>query len=66
MYFRQITSGSLGEHIYLLGADDTNDVIVIDPGEPEPALSALTRDGKTVSPCCSHTGILTTSAVYAR
>lgn len=46
MYFRQITSGSLGEHIYLLGADGTNDAIVIDPGEERPALEALKRDGK--------------------
>ena len=47
MYFQQITSGSLGEHIYLLGADNTSDVIVIDPGEAEPALDALKRDGKS-------------------
>ena len=33
MYFRQITSGSLDEHIYILGADGTKDVVVIDPGE---------------------------------
>lgn len=47
MYFRQITSGSLGEHIYLLGTDNSNEVVVIDPGEPQPALDALSRDGKT-------------------
>ena len=46
MYFRQITSGSLGEHIYLLGADDRDDAIVIDPGEEKSALDALKRDGK--------------------
>ena len=46
MYFRQITSGSLGEHIYILGADNTKDAIVIDPGEAQPALDALARDGK--------------------
>ena len=46
MYFKQITSGSLEEHIYLLGADGTSDAIVIDPGEAEPALDALKRDGK--------------------
>ena len=45
MYFRQITSGSLDEHIYILGADDTNDVVVIDPGEAKPALDALQKDG---------------------
>ena len=44
MYFRQITSGSLGEHIYILGADGTKDVVVIDPGEANPALAALERD----------------------
>ena len=44
MYFRQITSGSLGEHIYILGADGTKDVVVIDPGEAKPALAALERD----------------------
>ena len=47
MYFRQITSGSLEEHLYLLGADGTKEAIVIDPGEAEPALDALQRDGKT-------------------
>ena len=46
MYFRQITSGSLDEHIYILGADDTNDVVVIDPGEAKPALDALQKDGR--------------------
>ncbi|NLI53044.1 MAG: MBL fold metallo-hydrolase [Clostridiales bacterium] len=46
MYFRQITSGSLGEHIYILGADGGKDVVVIDPGEPRPALDALERDGR--------------------
>ena len=46
MYFRQITSGSLDEHIYILGADGTNDVVVIDPGEAQPALDVLARDGK--------------------
>ena len=45
MYFRQITSGSLGEHIYILGADGTKDVVVIDPGEAKPALDALQKDG---------------------
>lgn len=47
MYFRQITSGSLGEHIYILGADGTNEVVVIDPGEAQPALEALQQDEKT-------------------
>ena len=46
MYFRQITSGSLDEHIYILGADGTNDVVVIDPGESKPALDALQKDGR--------------------
>lgn len=46
MYFRQITSGSLGEHIYILGADGTKDVVVIDPGEAQPALDALQKDGR--------------------
>ena len=46
MYFRQITSGSLDEHIYILGADGTNDVVVIDPGEAKPALDALQNDGR--------------------
>ncbi len=45
MYFRQITSGSLGEHIYLLGADGKKDVVVIDPGEAKPALDALQKNG---------------------
>lgn len=45
MYFQQITSGSLGEHIYLLGADGSKDVVVIDPGEAKPALNALEKDG---------------------
>jgi len=47
MYFRQITSGSLDEHIYLLGADSTTDTVVIDPGEAQPALDALAHDGRT-------------------
>ena len=46
MYFRQITSGSLDEHIYILGADGTNDVVVTDPGEAKPALDALQKDGR--------------------
>ena len=46
MYFRQITSGSLDEHIYILGADGTNDVVVIDPGEAKPALDAMQKDGR--------------------
>lgn len=45
MYFRQITSGSLGEHIYILGIDGSKDVVVIDPGEAQPILTALERDG---------------------
>ena len=44
MYFRQITNGSLGEHLYLIGAVGAKDVIVIDPGEAKPALDALERD----------------------
>ena len=44
MYFRQITSGSLGEHIYILGQGGAKDVVVIDPGEAKPALAALERD----------------------
>ncbi len=47
MYFRQITSGALDEHLYLLGADDTADTIVIDPGEAQPALDALEADKRT-------------------
>ena len=47
MYFRQITSGALDEHLYLLGADDTTDTIVIDPGEAQPALDALEADKRT-------------------
>ena len=46
MYFRQITSGSLDEHIYILGADGTKDVVVTDPGEAKPALDALQKDGR--------------------
>lgn len=46
MYFKVITSGSLEEHIYLLGADGTTDTIVIDPGEAQPALDALNKDGR--------------------
>ncbi len=67
MYFQQITSGSLEEHIYLLGADGTNDVVVIDPGEAQPALDALAAGREaTASRCCSRTGTLTTSAACAR
>ena len=47
MYFRQVTSGSLDEHIYLLGADGTQDAVVIDPGEAQPALDALQKDGRS-------------------
>lgn len=47
MYFRQITSGALEEHIYLLGADDTAETVVIDPGEAEPALRMLEADKRT-------------------
>ncbi len=43
MFFQQVTSGSLGEHIYLLGADDSKDCIVIDPGEVQAALNAVER-----------------------
>jgi len=46
MYFKIITSGSLDEHIYLLGADGTTDTVVIDPGEAQPALDALAQDGR--------------------
>ncbi len=46
MYFKIITSGSLDEHIYLLGADGTTDTVVIDPGEAQPALDALEQDGR--------------------
>ncbi len=46
MFFRQITSGSLGEHIYLLGADDSTDCIVIDPGEQKPSLDAVAKSGR--------------------
>jgi hydroxyacylglutathione hydrolase len=47
MFFQQITHGSLGEHIYLIGADGAKDAVVIDPGEPRPALDALEQAGKT-------------------
>ena len=46
MYFQQITHGSLGEHIYLIGADGVKDAVVIDPGEPQPALDALEQAGR--------------------
>jgi len=45
MRFLQITNGALGEHAYLLGADDTKDCVVIDPGMPKPVLDALEQDG---------------------
>ena len=47
MFFQQVTHGSLGEHIYLIGADSENAVAVIDPGEAQPALDALESAGKT-------------------
>ena len=47
MFFRQITSGSLEEHIYLLGADDTRECVVIDPGESQPALDTVEESGRT-------------------
>lgn len=45
MRFQTITNGSLEEHCYLIGADDTKDCAVIDPGTPEPVLEALERGG---------------------
>lgn len=45
MRFLQITNGALGEHAYLLGADDTKDCVVIDPGMPKPVLDALEQGG---------------------
>lgn len=41
-----MTSGSLDEHIYLLGADDTDTCVVIDPGEAQPALDAVAKSGR--------------------
>lgn len=46
MFFRQVTSGSLEEHIYLLGADDSKECVVIDPGEEQPALDAVESSGR--------------------
>jgi glyoxylase-like metal-dependent hydrolase (beta-lactamase superfamily II) len=46
MFFQSVSSGALDEHIYLLGADDTADAVVIDPGMPQPALDALERAGR--------------------
>ena len=45
MRFLQITNGALGEHAYLLGGDDTKDVVIVDPGLPKPVLEALEQDG---------------------
>lgn len=45
MRFLQITNGALGEHAYLLGADETKDCVVIDPGMPKPVLDALEQNG---------------------
>ena len=45
MRFQTITNGSLDEHCYLIGADNTSDCAVIDPGMPKPVLEALERDG---------------------
>jgi len=46
MYFQSVSSGSLDEHIYLVGADGTDEAVVIDPGMPQPALDALERAGR--------------------
>ena len=45
MRFLQITNGSLGEHAYLLGADETKDCVVVDPGLPKPILDVLEQEG---------------------
>ncbi len=45
MQFFQITNGSLGEHAYLLGADDKKDCVIVDPGLPKPVLDVLEREG---------------------
>lgn len=45
MLFRQIINGSLGENAYLIAADGQKTCAVIDPGEAEPVLAALKREG---------------------
>ena len=45
MRFFQITNGSLGEHAYLIGASDTKDCVIVDPGMPKPVLDALEKEG---------------------
>ncbi|MEN6418472.1 MAG: MBL fold metallo-hydrolase [Clostridiaceae bacterium] len=45
MLFRQIVNGSLGENAYLIAADGQKTCAVIDPGEAEPVLAALKREG---------------------
>ena len=47
MLFRQIVNGSLGENAYLICADGQKNCAVIDPGEAEPVLAALKKDGLT-------------------
>lgn len=45
MLFRQIVNGSLGENAYLIAADGQKTCAVVDPGEAEPVLAALKREG---------------------
>lgn len=41
MRLRQLVCGELQVNAYIVGADDTNEVVVIDPGAAQPVLDAL-------------------------
>ena len=45
-----LTCGALNVNTYLIGADDTHECIVIDPGEAAPVLERLNQEGLT----CTH------------
>jgi len=47
MRLLQLLSGSFGVNTYIIGADDTKDCVVIDPGGAEPVLDALKQNGLT-------------------
>lgn len=50
MRITSVFCGSMAENAYLAGADDTNECVVVDPGEAGPVLDRLQREGRV----CTH------------
>lgn len=44
MRFEHLVCGALGVNTYIIGADQTNECVVIDPGVAEPVLDMLKKD----------------------